>query len=98
MSYKTEKKWLRTNEDWYPAIPGNNRSPNKEYDNPFAEPAVYAKTMRLSNGLFRICVWGGDDFGMEFDTVDAGIARQYYRELKDYTTQAQLRHYGYRPA
>lgn len=37
---------------------------------PFAEPVTY-----------RVCVWGNDDFGMEFDTPSLDIARELYTAL-----------------
>lgn len=49
---------VRTNEDWHPTINGELKMSVMKY-----------KTDE-KNKLNRICIWGGDDFGMDRDFMD----------------------------
>ncbi len=82
MAYKDETKEMRTAEDWYPTVNGK----------------VRVRTMKLTDGRFRVCLWGGDDFGLEQDFTDATEARKIYRGIQDFTTQRQLKQQGFQNA
>lgn len=47
--------------------------------------------------LWRVCVWGGDDYGLEFDYTSRLEALEAYDLITDYTTQEALRAYGFYP-
>jgi len=53
-----------TNDDWYPNYEGN---------------LVRLRVLSLSDGMWRVCVWGNDDTGME---IDAGPCWNYYMILE----------------
>jgi hypothetical protein len=93
INYKTCFK--TTNDDWYPNYPDNlvrvslilRRKKSSEYK-------LFGQT------LFRVCVWGDDDFGMEKDfksgneQLDIDQAKELYQLLvnqkvinKDYLKQ-----------
>jgi len=63
-----------TNEDWY-----------SEYrikdDQRYKGKYVSLSLLGLSNGMYRVCVWGNDDFGMEWDTKDKQEAKKVYAKL-----------------
>lgn len=51
-----------TTDDWYSSYRLNN------YWRGIKEPLlVEVSLLSLSTGEYRVCVWGGDDFGMERD-------------------------------
>ena len=74
------QKLIRTHEDWYPTI----------------NQTVRASLIRLSTCEWRVCVWGGDDFGLEkdFPSVDRQAAKKLYKKLVDFTSQADMKRYG----
>lgn len=76
-----ETKQILTNEDWYPTVEGK----------------VGASLIGWDNGTWRVCVWGGDDTGMELDT-DEGRARWVFSRIVDLTTVADLKALGLKPA
>jgi len=53
--------------------------------------------MQLSTGDFRTCVWGADDFGMEFDVENREIAWDKFQKIivMDYVSQASLKKLGF---
>jgi len=57
--------FVPTEEDWYPTENGQLR----------------VSYIPLTDGMFRVCVWGADDFGMEKDMKDKGEARLLYRKI-----------------
>jgi hypothetical protein len=77
---KNQEKTILTSESWYPTINGK----------------VRVQLMQLSNRMWRVCVWGGDDFGLEQDFPPTGRqeAKVLYAKLIDGTTQAQMRAFG----
>lgn len=79
-----EDKTIASLEDWYPTI--NNE--------------VTVSFLQLSDGKYRVCVWGGDDFGLEkdFPRVECWQARLLYNYLTDFTSQHQMKQYGMYPA
>lgn len=90
--FQREHKHIRTKEDWYPTLRPNQKSPNPrpQFNNPLDHPAVCVSLLRLTDGKYRVCVWGGDDYGLEFDTPDLTEARKLYRSIDDFTTQREL--------
>lgn len=76
MSIKHKKCFKKTNDDWHPNFDGDlvavslilHRKNSREYK-------LYGSTC-----LFRVCVWGADDFGMEKD---------FFGEEKDCVEQAK---------
>lgn len=95
-----QTKWIRTTEDWYPTVPGNAVYPNPAYCNPLPDPAVRVSMMRLTTGEWRVCVWGGDDFGLEIDLPAGHMheAEHLYENVVDFTTQQQLKDWGFHHA
>lgn len=71
-----------TPDDWYPSI-------NVHY--------VKLSTMSLSDGKFRVCVWGGDDFGMERDYATKAEADAAYDTLAKaaFISQRMCREMGF---
>ena len=51
--------------------------------------------MRLTDGLYRICVWGADDFGLEKDQRHGLWAKILYMRIGHFTTQEQLKRWGF---
>jgi len=62
---KITNKWItvfkEVAEDWY----GNYRIAD---DVRYTGKYVSVGITKLSNGMYRVAVWGNDDFGMEYDT------------------------------
>lgn len=75
------EKLITTTEDWHPAIDGAK---------------VRVVFILLSTDEWRVCAWGGDDFGMErdFPHVERQEAKALFEKLVDGTTQAQMRGWG----
>ncbi len=94
------RRWLATQEDWHPAIPPAGSS---GWDNPLDTPAVRASLLRLypyksRPGGWRVCLWGGDDFGVERDFESFSEAWEIYSNLYHGITQADLESRGFIPA
>lgn len=64
MKYLSRTALKETYEDWYPPITGKK--------------CVRVRLLTLSDGKTRVCVWGGDDFGMEKDFDDALEAERVF--------------------
>jgi L-rhamnose isomerase len=45
--------------------------------------------------MWRVCVWGEDDFGMEIDLYARNQAKNIFEKIEDYTTIAQLKALGF---
>ncbi len=73
-------KFIKTEEDWYPTV--NNK--------------VRVKLILLSNKMWRVCVWGGDDFGLEKDFPFTGreAANNLYQQIKDYMPRKAMLNLG----
>lgn len=76
---KTVIVFKRTKDNWYPLY------------RTFNEDLVAVKFCMTGpkppeDGLFRVCVWGADDFGMEKDFYDETEARNCYLELLNMDT------------
>jgi hypothetical protein len=69
LDYQGFQSYHPTTDDWHPCY-----SIQKE-------PHVRVRVMKLFSGFFRVCVWGADDYGMEYDTSSQDEAFQLYREL-----------------
>lgn len=61
---------------------------------------VCLSLLSLSNGLHRVCVWGNDDCGFDFDTSDPIEARQLYSQLalQESIIKSHLKTLGFIPA
>lgn len=57
----------RTSEDWYPSY--SLKEFNRGVPSQRLVEVIFTTTGPAPphNGLWRVCVWGGDDFGMEKD-------------------------------
>jgi hypothetical protein len=88
-------KWVRTNEDWYPAMAPLQKPANPDYHNPLDHAAVRVSMMLLNDGNWRVCVWGGDDFGMEYDSPDFSEIKKLYDGIWDFTTKSDLQRRGF---
>lgn len=47
------------------------------------------------DGFNRVCVWGGDDFGLEYDTTDLPEARRLFDRINHLVTKDSLRSWGF---
>lgn len=56
---------------------------------------VQVSIMESSTGRWRVCVWGGDDFGLELDTDDEHEARRLFDRINHLVTIADLRSWGF---
>ena len=54
-------KFMKTNDNWFSNFPGD---------------LVAVEKIHLRNGMWRVCVWGDDDFGME---IDVDSSTEMYR-------------------
>lgn len=66
---------MPTTDEWYPNFDGNK---------------VELSKIPMLDGTYRVCVWGKDDFGMEYDTTELQKALDMFNHLKtqtDITTQ-----------
>jgi len=74
---------VKTSDDWHPNHKGD-----------LVEVSYLGK---LPDGNSRVCVWGADDLGMEYDVKDKGLARKMFRKLKDKDniTKAELISLGF---
>lgn len=80
MMSAAQYKYIATTEQWYPTSNG----------------MVKVSLLELSNRLWRVCVWGGDDFGLEkdFPHTERQAAKKLFHKINDYTTQAWMREQG----
>lgn len=58
---------------------------------------VEVTIMQWASGLWRVCVWGGDDYGLEHDTDDGEAARRLFGRINHLVTIADLRSWGFEP-
>jgi hypothetical protein len=68
---------------------------NPAYYNPLYHEAVRVSLIHLTDGLWRVCVWGNDDFGLDYDQPSKNVATRIFNRIKHFTTQAQLRKWGF---
>ena len=76
------KKYIKTNENWYPNI--NN-----------VLVRVSIVKLRDQQTPWRICLWGGDDFGMEYDSSSFDKVNELFQLFQDYTSQKELFDLGF---
>ena len=73
------EKTILTNQDWYPTINGKIR----------------VLFTGLTNGKWRVYLWGMDDFGLEYDFDTRMAALEVYNTIPDYITIKTLRSWGF---
>lgn len=75
-------KYIKTDEDFFPTA-----------DNGRVEVSLTTVDNMDSptNKMFRICVWGEDDFGMEYETDDLKIAVDLFNGITDGFTKEHLK-------
>jgi hypothetical protein len=96
-SYKRLRCFKLTEDDWYPSYQ------IKGYHKGVLEPKlVEVSFMQLSNGQWRVCIWGQDDDGMERDysSRQKKIAKAMYEQIleRDYINKGWLRDQGFQQA
>lgn len=65
-----------THDDWYPEWQLSR--PDARFE---STGLVQVSFSRLSDGLYRVCVWGADDCGMEYDFEKFSDARRVLRKI-----------------
>ena len=86
-SIKSEDVLVPTTDDWYPNYEGNK-----------VQVSIMPLIPRTEDEkLWRVCVWGADDCGMEYDTDDKHDAMVTFDMLKhrDFITKAGLLELGF---
>lgn len=81
---KTQEKWLRTPDSFYPSYKHPRENGGDSRDGGW----VKASFCSLSNGRWRVCVWGADDLGYELDFDTKKEAETCFRNLPDVVTRA----------
>jgi len=78
--------YKETNENWYPSFEGK-----------YGIKLLRVSHMQLSDGLYRVCVWGADDFGMEIDLADQAEAWGFVEKIlsMELIHQSNLRAIGF---
>lgn len=61
----------------------------------FDDGTVGIKVCKLGNGKWRVCVWGGDDFGMEIDVATREEAERIFKSLPSIITIQDLKERGF---
>lgn len=81
-----------TTDEWY----GNY----KIKDDARVSDLVKVSFLKLSDGNFRCCVWGNDDFGLEFDHPEEAVVWNLFLQVIGMAevNQAPLRALGFIPA
>lgn len=74
------RKKIKTREDWCPTVGG----------------VVEVSLLHLTTFEWRVCVWGGDDLGMErdFSADKKQEAQELYEKLTDNTTMYAMKKLG----
>ena len=94
--FNRRTKFIRTNEDWYPAFKPNWRPKNPEYHNPLNDWAVCVSLHYDGKKQgYRVAIWGGDDFGLEKYGMKKGEATDLFNSLEDWVKQADLKRRGF---
>lgn len=63
---KRQTTMIKTSDNFFPNFPNNE---------------VQVSFNRLNDGLYRVAVWGMDDFGMDKDFVDKDNAEELFKKL-----------------
>jgi hypothetical protein len=75
--------YLPTTDDWYPNFERNT---------------VECSLLKLRDGMFRVCIWGADDTGMERDFESQMDAKAMFKALPNPVTRDWLKAQGFVPA
>ena len=76
--------FVETHEDWYPSYALNGwHKGKKPGDTKLLEVSFLGNICSDPDKppVYRTCVWGADDFGMEFDTPDHDSAYRMFVEV-----------------
>jgi len=88
--FKTRYKDILTNEDWLPTMGGVIRV-SLHHDRVYHVPTkTFGKTI-----AWRVAIWGADDFGLEHEYNSKAEAESIFNRIVDFTTQDQLRSWGF---
>lgn len=87
VTHRTEKDIL-SNEDWYPTKAGTW---------PGKDGFVRVSLIGYGDDHWRVCVWGGDDFGLEkdFPVGERSKAHDEFDRIVNLTTRTELRARGF---
>lgn len=73
---KTIRVYKETSDNWYGNFSIKNDARFVKAD------LVMIKFFKLlDNKTYRVCVWGNDDFGMEYDTKDKDKAKKIFSKI-----------------
>lgn len=74
--YERQSCFKITNDNWYPPyqIKGWHKGVKDQ-------SLVEVSFMKLLDGRYRCCVWGADDYGLEFDREDRQTVWEIYLSL-----------------
>jgi hypothetical protein len=78
--YERKEKWLKASDNWCPNFPGD---------------LVQTSLVRDGGGSWRVCVWGGDDLGMEKSFETRLQALECYQALPKVISQKILKDLGF---
>jgi hypothetical protein len=78
--FKKESKFIKASDNWSPCYPNNE---------------VMVSVVRDSSQMFRVCVWGEDDTGMEKLFDHKGDARDFYNNLSGPVSMDLLKKLGF---
>lgn len=73
---KRREFYKEVSDDWYP----NWKITTENYPEKFHGDVVKVSVFPLqsSTNLWRICVWGADDMGMELDSENRNVVEAFY--------------------
>jgi len=95
------EKWIQTPDDWYPTFP-HPRVPKENERCGKMKPRqlgfVRVFFSQLSDGQYRVSLWGGDDHGLELDQPSRMEALELYRRLPNPVTHEALYSLGFNHA
>jgi len=98
------EKWLQTPEDWAPSFPEAKHLSPEEWRAKYPRTPrdrggfLLARFSQLSNGQWRVSVWGADDMGMERDQPSRMEALELFKRLPNPVTRDALEKLGFVPA
>lgn len=89
------KVFKLTSDDWYPSYKLGGYHKGRK-----APQLVEVSHFKLTNGQYRVCVWGADDTGMDFDTNSGNKALRIFLTVIswDDVTMSGLKELGFIPA
>jgi len=88
-------KRVLSNEDWYPTLAFEHHDDGRPTD--YYPGMIQVSFYHYEDGHARVCVWGGDDFGMEqeFQPGDNLRAEREFDRIVNLTTRAELEARGF---